>query len=66
MSEILDIAHDLAHALAEVDAMDEISTRKLDALCLPTLQPLKPEDIRRIWTADHVSQTIVAAFLESE
>ena len=63
MSEILNIAHDLAHALVDVGAMDEITMRKLDALCLPTLQRLKPEDIRRIRTANHVSQAVFAAFL---
>src|ERR1700735_1781622 len=63
MSEILDIAYDLAHPLVEVGAIDEITMRKLDALCLPPLQPRKPEDIRRIRTANHVSQAVFAAFL---
>jgi putative transcriptional regulator len=47
----------------KVGAMDEITMRKLDALCLPPKQPLKPEDIRRIRTANRVSQAVFAAFL---
>jgi putative transcriptional regulator len=54
MSEILDIAHDMARDLVKVGAMDEITMRKLDALCLPPKQPLKPEDIRRIRTANRL------------
>ena len=63
MSEILDIAHDMARDLEKVGAMDEITMRKLDALCLPPKQPLKPNDIRRIRTANRVSQAVFAAFL---
>lgn len=63
MSEILDIAHDMARDLVKVGAMDEITMRKLDALCLPPKQPLKPDDIQRIRTANRVSQAVFAAFL---
>jgi putative transcriptional regulator len=63
MSEILDIAHDMARDLVKVGAMDEITMHKLDALCLPVKRPLKPEDIQRIRAANHVSQAVFAAFL---
>jgi putative transcriptional regulator len=63
MSEILDIAHDMARDLVKVGAMDEITMRKLDTLCLPPKRPLKPEDIQRIRSANHVSQAVFAAFL---
>ena len=63
MSEILDIAHDMARDLVKVGAMDEITMRKLDALCLPTKRPVAPDDIKRIRTANHVSQAVFAAFL---
>jgi len=63
MSEILDIAHDMARDLVKVGAMDEITMRKLDALCLPPKRPLEPEDIRRIRSANHVSQAVFAAYL---
>ena len=63
MSEILDIAHEMARDFFKVEAMDEITMRKMDALCLPTKRPLKPEDIRRIRKANQVSQAVFAAIL---
>ena len=43
--------------------MDEITMREIDALCLPPKRPILPEDIRRIRTANHVSQAVFAAML---
>jgi putative transcriptional regulator len=63
MSEILDIANDMARDLFKVGAMDEITLRKIDALSLPAKRPFKPEDIRRIRIANHVSQAAFAAIL---
>lgn len=63
MSEILDIAHEMARDLFKVGAMDEMTMRKMDALCLPPKRPFQPEDIRRIRTANHVSQAVFAAIL---
>ncbi len=63
MSEILDIAHSMARDLVKVGAMDEITMHKLDALCLPPTKPLEAQDIRRIRTANNVSQAVFAVFL---
>lgn len=63
MTEILDIAHDMAQDLFKVGAMDEITMREIDALCLPPKRPFRPEDIRRIRKANHVSQAVFAAIL---
>ncbi len=63
MGEILDIANEMAHDLFKVGAMDEITMRTVDALCLPRKRMFQPEDIRRIRTANHVSQTVFAAML---
>lgn len=63
MREILDIAHDMGRALVKVGAMDEITMRQLDALCVPPKRHLKSEDIRRIRTANHVSQAAFAVLL---
>ena len=63
MSEILDIAHEMARDLVKVGAMDEVTMHKLDALCLPAKRLLTPEDIQRIRAANHVSQAVFAAFL---
>ncbi len=63
MSEILDIAHEMAQDLFKAGAMDEITMREIGALCLPPKRPIQPEDIRRIRTANHVSQAVFAAML---
>lgn len=63
MSEILDIAHEMAQDLFKAGAMDEITMREIDALCLPPKRLIRPEDIRRIRTANHVSQAVFAAML---
>ena len=63
MSKILNIAHEMARDLLEVGAMDEITMRKMEALCLPSKRPFNPEEIRRIRAKNHVSQAVFAAFL---
>ena len=63
MSEILDIAHDMAGDLLKAGAMDEMTMRKVNALCLPPKRAFRPEDIRRIRMANHVSQAVFAAIL---
>lgn len=63
MTEILDIAHEMAQDLFKVGAMDEITMHTIDALCLPSISPFLPEDIRRIRTVNHVSQAVFAAIL---
>jgi putative transcriptional regulator len=63
MSEILDIAHNMARDLFKAGAMDEITMRQVKALCLPTKRAFRPEDIRRIRLANHVSQAAFAAIL---
>jgi len=63
MSEILDIAHDMAHDLLKAGALDEMTMRKVNTLCLPPKRAFGPEDIRRIRMANHVSQAVCAAIL---
>ena len=63
MSEILDIAHEMAQDLFKVGAMDEITMRKVEELCLPSKRVFRPEDIQRIRKANHVSQAVFAAVL---
>ena len=63
MSEILDIAHDMARDLLKAGALDEMTMRKVNALCLPPKRAFRPEDIRRIRLGNHVSQAVFAAIL---
>ena len=63
MSEILDIAHEMGKDLLRVGAMDEITMRELDTLCLPKLRQFQAADIQRIRKENQVSQAVFAAFL---
>jgi putative transcriptional regulator len=63
MSEILDIANEMARDLFKAGVMDEITFREIQALSLPTKKAYQPEDIRRIRTACHASQAVFAAYL---
>lgn len=63
MSEILDIANEMAQDLFKVGAMDEITLREVEALCLPRKRAFLPDDIKSIRTSCHASQAVFAAFL---
>lgn len=63
MTKILEVAHDMAKDLLKVGALDEVTMRTIDTLCLPPKRSFLPDDIRRIRTANHVSQAVFAAFL---
>lgn len=63
MSELLNIAHEMAQDLFKVGAMDEITMREMDKLCLTPKPPIQAEDVRRIRTENHVSQAVFAAIL---
>ena len=63
MSEILNIAHETGQDLFKAGAMDEITMRRIEALCLPTKRPFRPENIQRIRTANQMGQPVFAAIL---
>jgi putative transcriptional regulator len=54
------IAHEMAKDLFEVGAMDEVTMRTVESLCLPAKKIFLPEDIRRIRTTNHLSQPVFA------
>ncbi len=62
-SNILDAVHETARGLHTAGAIDQVTMRQFDRLCLPTVEPLKPEQIKRIRERSHVSQAVFAALL---
>ena len=52
-----------ARDLFKAGAMDEVTRRKVKALCLPSAQVFGPEESGRIRKANHVSQALFAALL---
>jgi putative transcriptional regulator len=61
--EVLATAHGLATALHRVGAMDDLSMRDLDRLCLPPRPDYTGPDVRRIRAAARMSQPVFARLL---
>jgi len=63
MSEILNIAHEFAKGLMKVGAMDIVTMREIETLCLPPARGFQPEDIKRIRKRNRASQAVFAVYL---
>lgn len=62
-SLILAAVHDTVTGLHKAGVMDQITLREFDHLCLPPVEPLEPQEIKRIREASHVSQAVFARLL---
>jgi putative transcriptional regulator len=62
-SRILDNVHDTARDLHEAGAMDEMTMREFDAMCLPQIKRYTAAEIKRIRLGARVSQPVFAAYL---
>ena len=63
MSRILKNVHTSAKHLHDKGHIDDATMQRFDGLCLPPRPALTVEDVRRIRTSAHVSQSTFAAFL---
>ncbi len=63
MSEILDIAQEMARDRRKVGAIDDVTLREVEGLCMPRPRRMTPAEIRRIRTDNCASQATFAAFL---
>jgi putative transcriptional regulator len=64
-SSILDAVHQTAKGLHKAGAMDQVTLREFDRLCLPPVEPLEPEQIKKIRETSRVSQAVFAALLNT-
>jgi putative transcriptional regulator len=62
-SEAMVAIHETMEALHDVGAIDKQTMRRFDEDCLTPIRPLKPREIRAIREREHVSQTVVANYL---
>ena len=62
-SSILEAVHETAKGLHQAGAMDFITLREFDQLCIPPVEPLEAEEIKRIREEVHVSQAVFARLL---
>ena len=64
-SAILEAVHETAKGLHKAGVMDQVTLREFDRLCLPPVEPLDPDQIKKIREATRVSQAVFAALLNT-
>ncbi|MBI4990038.1 MAG: DNA-binding transcriptional regulator [Rhodocyclales bacterium] len=64
-SPILEAVHQTARGLHKAGVMDQVTLREFDRLCIPPVEPLEPEQIKKIREASHVSQAVFARLLNT-
>ena len=64
-SPILEAVHSTARGLHRAGAMDHLTLREFDQLCLPPIEPLQPEQIKHIRESTQVSQAVFARLLNT-
>ena len=64
-SPILAAVHATTKRLHKAGVMDQVTLREFDQLCLPPVEPLEPEQIKRIRESSRVSQAVFARLLNT-
>ena len=62
-SRLMASIHETAEGLHEAGAMDKITLRQFDELCLTPVKPLQPEEILAIRQQERASQAVFARHL---
>ncbi len=62
---ILKSVHDTAKGLHKAGAMDEVTMREFDALCLPPIKNYTPAQIKHLRRRYKASQSVFAAYLNT-
>jgi putative transcriptional regulator len=64
-SDIIEAVYETAKGLHSAGVMDQITLREFDRICLPSIEPLEPEQIKHIREASRVSQAVFARLLNT-
>lgn len=64
-SPILEAVLQTARGLHKAGVMDQVTLREYDRLCIPPVEPLAPEQIKKIRETSHVSQAVFARLLNT-
>lgn len=62
-SPVMASLHEFATDLHGAGALDAVTMREFDALCLGPVEPLSPDEIRSIRERENVSQPVFAHYL---
>lgn len=63
MTDILKSIHQDMQALHQSGAIDEVTMRNFDTLCLTSVPVFTADMIRQFRIANHISQSVLAAYL---
>jgi len=58
-----EVAHETVKDLHDIGLVDKITMQNFDALCLPKIKSLLPQEIKKIRANEKVSQPIFAMYL---
>ena len=61
--KLLNAMHETAKGLHKSGAMDTITMREFDALCLPTVKTYTPKQIKQLRVEYKASQAVFAAYI---
>jgi putative transcriptional regulator len=64
-SDILEAVYETAKGFHSAGLMDQLTMREFDRLCVSSIEPLGPEQIKHIREATHVSQAVFARLLNT-
>ncbi len=64
-SSILDAVHETARGLHRAGAMDQVTLREFDQLCVRPVEPMDAAQIKQIREAARVSQAVFARLLNT-
>jgi putative transcriptional regulator len=64
-SKILAAVHATAKGLHTAGAIDQVTMREFDTLCIAPIAPLRPSQIKRLRETSRVSQAVFAALLNT-
>jgi putative transcriptional regulator len=62
-SDILATVHESVAGLHKAGLVDQATMRNFDALCLTTVEPLSPAEIRALREREQVSQAVFSRYL---
>ena len=64
-SRVFEAVHETARDLFAAGVIDQVTMREFDKACLPALEPMAPEEIKRLREGACVSQAVFARLLNS-
>ncbi len=62
---ILEVVHDSAKGLYDVNVIDATTMHEFDAMCLPPITEFTSDQIKKIRLREQVSQTVFAKYLNT-